>query len=59
MDPKEIVIKTIMEAGTPMKSKDIAEKTGVDKKEIDKAIKLLKKEEAIYSPKVCFYDVKR
>lgn len=58
MDLKELVINTIKETGTPMKAKEIAEKTGTDKKEIDKAIKALKKDEKIFSPKVCFYDVK-
>ena len=48
-----------MEAGEPMKAGEIAEVVGVDKKEIDKAIKAMVKEEKIYSPKRCFYDIKK
>ena len=39
MEIAEVVIKTIKEAGVPMKSAEIAQKTGIDKKEIDKAPK--------------------
>lgn len=58
MDYQKLVLKTLEEAGTPMKSKEIAESAGLDKKEIDKAIKALKKEEKILSPKVCYYEPK-
>ncbi len=54
----EKVIKTLKENKEPMKSGEIAEKLSVDKKEVDKAIKELKKEEKVYSPKRCFYSVK-
>jgi Mn-dependent DtxR family transcriptional regulator len=59
METTDIVIKTLNEAGKPMKSGEIAEKAGVEKADVDKAIKKLKKEEKIWSPKVCFYDVKK
>ncbi len=55
----DIIIKTLNEANEPLKGGEIAEKSGIDKKEIDKAIKKMKKEELIYSPKRCFYDVKK
>ena len=55
---EEIVIKTLKEAGKPMKAGEIAQMAGVEKADVDKAIKKLKKEEKIWSPKVCFYDVK-
>ncbi len=55
----DIIIKTLNEATKPLKGGEIAEKSGIDKKEIDKAIKKMKKEELIYSPKRCFYDVKK
>ncbi|WP_027632424.1 HTH domain-containing protein [Clostridium hydrogeniformans] len=38
-----------------LKAGEISEKLGIDKKEVDKAIKELKKEEKITSPKRCFY----
>lgn len=57
MDINEIVVKTLKEAGEPLKAGEIAEKAGIDKKEVDKAIKNLKKEEKIISPKRCYYSV--
>jgi Mn-dependent DtxR family transcriptional regulator len=41
--------------GETLKAGEIAEKLNVDKKEIDKAMKKLKKEEKITSPKRCFW----
>lgn len=38
-----------------MKAGEIAENLGIDKKEIDKAIKTLKSEDVITSPKRCYY----
>ncbi|BDU51138.1 HTH domain-containing protein [Haliovirga abyssi] len=58
MDIVELVLKTLDESEEPLKGGEIAEKTGIDKKEVDKAIKKLKKEEKIFSPKRCFYSVK-
>ncbi len=55
MELKDKVVKTLKETGEPLKSGQIAEKLGIDKKEIDKAIKELKKEEKIDSPKRCYY----
>ncbi len=57
MGTSEIVLDTILKAGKPLKSGEIALAAGIDKAEVDKAIKLLKKEEKIISPKVCYYDV--
>ena len=54
-----LVLKTLDEAGKPLRSAEIATAARIDKADVDKAIKQLKKEEKIYSPKVCFYDVKR
>ncbi len=58
MDASEILLKALKDAGKPMKVAELAEKTGIDKKEADKAIKKLKTEEKIFSPKVCFYQAK-
>ena len=41
-----------------MKGGEIAEALGVDKKLVDKAIKDLKNEDLIESPKRCFYAAK-
>jgi DNA-binding MarR family transcriptional regulator len=58
MDAKEHVLKTLASAGKPMKAGEIADAIGMDKKEVDKAIKDLKKEELITSPKMCYYQPK-
>ncbi|GAA0673964.1 MULTISPECIES: HTH domain-containing protein [Clostridium] len=55
MDIKEKVLEVLKNSGEPMKAGEIAENAGVDKKEVDKAIKALKAEEKIASPKRCFY----
>ena len=54
---KQIVFETLKNSDQPLKGKEIAELAGIDKKEVDKAIKILKKDEKIYSPKNCFYSV--
>jgi DNA-binding MarR family transcriptional regulator len=55
----EKVLEVLANAGKPMKAGEIADLSGIDKKEVDKAIKKLKAEERITSPKVCFYEVKK
>lgn len=55
MEIKEKVLNLLKTNEEPMKAGEIAENLGVDKKEIDKAIKALKEEESITSPKRCYY----
>jgi len=55
METKELVFKAIEDAGKPVKGGEIAVATGIDKKEIDKAIKKLVTEGKINSPVRCFY----
>lgn len=59
METTERVFKAMSDAGKPMKAGEIAELTGMDKKDVDNAIKKLKKEEKIISPKVCYYEPKK
>lgn len=59
MDANEIVLKTLKEAGSPLKAGDIATKAGIDKKEVDKAIKKLVAENKVDSPQRCFYAIKK
>ncbi|WP_317311241.1 HTH domain-containing protein [Clostridium thermobutyricum] len=59
MDIKEKVLEVLNNSEEPLKGGQIAEVSGIDKKEIDKAIKELKKEEKIISPKRCFYSVNK
>lgn len=58
MDPKQTVLDTLKNSDKPLKGGEIAELSGVDKKEVDKAIKVLKTEGLIDSPKRCFYAAK-
>ncbi|HEY3390908.1 MAG TPA: hypothetical protein VGK38_15120 [Prolixibacteraceae bacterium] len=55
METKELVFKALENAGKPLKGGEIADVTGIDKKEIDKAIKKLVTEGKINSPIRCFY----
>lgn len=59
MDIKEKVLEVLTNSEEPLKGGEIAEKAGIDKKDVDKAIKDLKKEEKIISPKRCFYSVNK
>lgn len=55
VDKKELVLKVLVEAGKPLRPGDIVEKSGLSKEDVEKAIKELKKEGKIDSPKRCFY----
>lgn len=55
MDIEGKVIEALENAENPLKVSEIVEITGLDKKDIDKAIKEMKKEEKIISPKRCYY----
>jgi len=59
MEFEKVVIETLLKSDQPLKGKEIADLAGIEKKEVDKVIKKLKKEEKIYSPKNCFYAVKK
>lgn len=54
---EEIVLNTLKEVGKPLRPGEIAERTGLDKKVIDKAIKKLRKEGKVISPKRCYYSL--
>ncbi len=53
---EEKVMETLVSAGKPMKAGEIATASGLDKKEVDKAMKVLKTEGKIVSPKHCFWE---
>ncbi|NOZ59564.1 MAG: HTH domain-containing protein [Euryarchaeota archaeon] len=55
MVDKEKVLEAMKNAGKPVRPGDIAKALGVDSKEVSKAIKELKKEGKVHSPKRCFY----
>ena len=53
METKEKVLATMKAAGEPLNAGKIAELSGIDRKEVDKAMKQLKEEGAIVSPVRC------
>jgi len=55
METKELVFIAIENAGKPVKGGEIADTTGINKNEVDKAIKKLVAEGKINSPQRCFY----
>jgi predicted transcriptional regulator len=58
MEATEKVLKAMKNAGTPLKGGDIEKLSGLDKKSVDKAMKELKAQELIFSPKKCFWQAK-
>ena len=58
MEVSDLIIKAMREAGKPLKTGELVELTGLSKDQVDKAFKLLKKEEKIVSPVRCFWEPK-
>jgi len=58
METKEQVLAAMKQAGAPLNAGKIVELTGLDRKEVDKAMKALKTEGAIVSPKMCYWEPK-
>ncbi len=57
MDAKEKVLAAMKESGEPINAGKIAELSGLERKEVDKAMKQLKDEGAIVSPIRCKWTV--
>ncbi|MBR5802931.1 MAG: transcriptional regulator [Bacteroidaceae bacterium] len=58
MDTVEIVLAKMKELNAPVNATALANETGLDKKEVDKAMAILKKEEKIFSPVRCKWQAK-
>ena len=58
MEVTDQVLDFLKKSDKPLKGGEIAEGLGIDKKEVDKAIKKLKMQDLIESPKACFYQAK-
>ena len=56
METKERVLQVMREAGEPVNAGKIVELSGIDRKEVDKAMKQLKEEGAIVSPVRCKWE---
>jgi hypothetical protein len=55
MENQELVLKTMKSAGKALSAGQISEISGLERKEVDKAMKTLKTEGKIVSPKNCFW----
>jgi predicted transcriptional regulator len=55
MDAADKVLETMRAAGEPLNAGKIAELSGLDRKDVDKAMTKLKKEEKIVSPVRCYW----
>ena len=56
MDHKELILEAMKKAGEPLNSGKVAELTGLDRKDVDKAFAELKKAGAIVSPVRCKWE---
>jgi biotin operon repressor len=55
MEKADQVLKTMKTAGKALSAGQIAELSGLDRKEVDKVMKTLKTEGKIVSPKNCYW----
>lgn len=55
METTERILQEMTAAGKALTAGQLAELTGIDRKEIDKAMKKLKTDGKIESPKVCYW----
>lgn len=55
METADRVLETMRKAGEPLNAGKVAEMSGIDRKEVDKAMDKLKKSGAIVSPKRCYW----
>lgn len=58
MEIKDAVLDAMKKAGKPVSAGDIEKATGIERKEIDKAMKKLKTEDLIESPVRCMWQPK-
>ncbi|MCV9929979.1 hypothetical protein OIU83_20130 [Flavobacterium sp. LS1R49] len=58
MEIKNQVLDAIKKAEQPVNAGKVVELTKLDRKEVDKAMKMLKDEGLIVSPKRCFWEAK-
>lgn len=59
MAAKDTVLEVLKKEGKPLSAGQIAEISGLDRKEIDKAMKALKDDELIVSPKRCYWEPRK
>lgn len=59
MEIESIIIEAMQKAGKALSAGQVAELTGKDRKDIDKAMKKLKESGQIESPKMCYWQPKK
>ncbi|MBF4469102.1 MAG: MarR family transcriptional regulator [Methanobrevibacter arboriphilus] len=55
MNDKEKVIQTFKDSDEPLNATKVSEISSIEKKEVNKIMKELKKDETIISPKRCYW----
>lgn len=58
MEPKQAVLEAMKTAAKPLSNGEIEKITGLEKKAVEKAMKILKTEGLIESPKRCYWQPK-
>jgi len=58
MDINELCLSALRSANKPMKVGELAEVSGLDKKQVEKSIKQLNTEGKVFSPVRCFWQAK-
>jgi transcription initiation factor IIE alpha subunit len=58
MENTKKVLDALSKSKDALKSGEIVDITGLDKKDVDKAMQQLKKDEKIVSPKRCYWTIK-
>lgn len=53
---KDQVFKAMQDAGKPVRPGDVAKALGIDSKDVSKAIKDLRADGKVVSPKRCYYE---
>jgi len=56
---KDKVLEIFRLSAEPLKAGEVAEQSGLDKKAVDRAIKELKEEGKLVSPRRCYYSVNK
>ena len=56
MDNKTIILEAMKKAGEPLNAGKVAELTGLDRKEVNKAFNEMKKDGSIVSPVRCKWE---
>jgi biotin operon repressor len=58
MEAKDKVLEVLKKSDQPLSAGQVAEISGLDRKTVDKAMKTLKDEARIVSPRRCYWEAK-